>query len=108
MPELNISRDPQRSPMLWEVVENGAFTDEDAESWLPVVDASKYSVEAQIDDPDSMLCLTRELLALRKRRPSLQTGSLRLLDGLPESCLGFLREEAGERTVVLVSFGRDP
>lgn len=105
--DVDVSRDPQRSPMLWTAERHGGFTAPDAEPWLPTVDPSIYSVEAQIDQPRSMLNLTRTALELRKQRRSLRDGVIRLLDDLPENCLGYVREEGTEASMVLISFADD-
>ena len=56
-------RDRFRHPMQWDGSPTGGFTT--GEPWLPAVDPSERNVEAQRDDPASMLTFTRELIALR-------------------------------------------
>jgi alpha-glucosidase len=56
-------RDRFRTPMQWDASPTGGFTS--GEPWLPVVDAASCNVEAQRDDPASMLALVRRLIALR-------------------------------------------
>ena len=71
-------RDPERSPMPWTRHDpNAGFST--AEPWLPMVaDAAELSVEAQRDDPASMLALHRRLLAVRRASPALHLGALEL------------------------------
>jgi len=107
MPELDATRDPERSPMLWTDGPNGSFSVPEVAPWLPVADPSSYSIEVQDDDPQSMLTLTRKLLEIRRRRPSLNAGSISLLGDLPDGCLGYFRQEGDESTLVLVSFSGD-
>jgi len=57
-------RDRFRHPMQWDGSPGGGFTT--GEPWLPSVDPAERNVEAQRDDPGSMLLLVRELLALRR------------------------------------------
>jgi alpha-glucosidase len=57
-------RDRYRHPMQWDASRHGAFTT--GEPWLPAVDPAEHNVEAQRDDPGSMLSLVRELLTLRR------------------------------------------
>jgi alpha-glucosidase len=57
-------RDRFRHPMQWDGSESGGFTT--GRPWLPAVDPAERNVEAQLDDPASMLTLTRELIALRR------------------------------------------
>ena len=60
-------RDPVRTPMPWTAETGAGFTE--GEPWLPIGGAStEKSVEGQRQDASSMLNLTRELLALRRRR----------------------------------------
>src|SRR5690606_3700672 len=71
-------RDPMRTPMPWDGSPTGGFTT--GEPWLPLGDDhARYSVEAQKDDPRSMLTLTRALLDLRRRERALSTGAWRPL-----------------------------
>jgi alpha-glucosidase len=57
-------RDRFRHPMQWDGSPGGGFST--GEAWLPPVDPAERNVEAQRDDPDSMLSLVRELIALRR------------------------------------------
>ena len=57
-------RDRFRHPMQWDGSPKGGFTT--GEPWLPAVDPAERNVEAQRDDPGSMLSLVRELIALRR------------------------------------------
>ncbi|MDQ6790523.1 MAG: alpha-amylase family glycosyl hydrolase [Candidatus Dormibacteraeota bacterium] len=63
---LDISgRDPERTPMPWNGEPKGGFTS--GESWLPMGEHRRRNVAAQREDPGSVLNLTRELIALKKR-----------------------------------------
>jgi alpha-glucosidase len=57
-------RDRFRHPMQWDGSPGGGFTS--GRAWLPPVDPAERNVEAQRDDPDSELSLTRALIALRR------------------------------------------
>jgi alpha-glucosidase len=57
-------RDRFRHPMQWDGSPVGGFST--GEPWLPAVDPAERNVEAQRDDPESVLTLTRELVALRR------------------------------------------
>ncbi len=50
--------------MQWDASPSGGFTT--GEPWLPAVDPERTNVEAQRDDPASMLNLVRELIAVRR------------------------------------------
>jgi alpha-glucosidase len=57
-------RDRFRHPMQWDGSPGGGFST--GAAWLPPVDPGERNVEAQRDDPESALTLTRELIALRR------------------------------------------
>ena len=84
-------RDPYRHPMQWDAAENGGFSA--AEPWLPVVDPHERNVEAQRDDPDSLLNLYRRLIRLRRTFAE----GCRLLDAAP----GIVAFERGEHVVAI-------
>ena len=82
-------RDPCRTPMVWRDDEGAGFTDPDVEPWLPIGDRSR-NVEMQRGDPDSILHLTRDLIALRKHRLILH-GAYEAI-AAPEGVWAFRRE----------------
>jgi alpha-glucosidase len=73
-------RDAMRTPMQWKDRPGGGFTDPGVEPWLPLGDTAAHNVEDQRDVPDSMLTLTRDLIALRRSTPALRSGAYRTLD----------------------------
>jgi glycosidase len=85
------ARDRYRHPMQWDTSPNGGFTS--GEPWLPAVDPERTSVEAQRDDPSSMLALTRDLLTVRR----VLGDGLELLDAAP----GVLAYARGEHAVAI-------
>jgi glycosidase len=106
---LGLGRDPQRTPMPWDAGPNAGFTGRLVRPWLPLgPDAAARNVELQYRRDDSMLDLTRRLLALRRARAALHRGAYRPLDGAPPGVFAFLREHAGERLLVAVRFGAEP
>ncbi len=100
-------RDPVRSPMPWTRHDaNAGFST--AEPWLPMVaGAAALSVEAQRDDPTSMLALHRRLLAVRRASPALHAGSIELLDA-PAGVVAFDRRHGGEQVRVLLNLTGEP
>ena len=56
------------------------------------------NVEAQRDDPDSLLSLYRRLLALRRTEPDLRTGAYRTL-AANDGVLRFARGDSIEVTI---------
>jgi alpha-glucosidase len=92
-------RDPCRTPMPWSAGPGGGFTTPDAEPWLPLSAQAGVTVEEQRNDPDSMLVLTRDLIALRRSEPDLASGGYTALPA-PDGLWAFRR---GERFVVVLN-----
>ena len=68
-------RDAMRTPMHWSTAPGGGFTHAETTPWLPLGDTSARNVEAQRRDAASILTLTRDLIAFRRRTPDLSTGA---------------------------------
>ena len=96
-------RDPSRSPMQWDASPNAGFTAADAVPWLPLApDADRVNVAGQAEDPDSILTLTRRLIALRREHPVLHTGDFERFGPTPEGTFAFRRiGPAGQLTIGL-------
>ncbi|MDN3626549.1 alpha-amylase family glycosyl hydrolase [Methylobacterium isbiliense] len=78
VPGYGLSRDPFRSPLRWEPGPRGGFTT--GEPWLAMgALPDACSVAAQETDTDSLLALTRRLIALRRERADLRAGRYRRL-----------------------------
>lgn len=95
-----LGRDGARTPMPWtgEAPWGGFST---VEPWLPVdADHLPLSVEAQENDPASMLQWTRTLLALRRSTPALRYGAIRLRGRSPD-WLAFERSAGDDRLLCL-------
>jgi alpha-glucosidase len=84
-------RDRFRHPMQWDGSSSGGFTT--GEPWLPPVDPERTNVEAQRDDPGSMLSLVRDLLAARR----VLGDGFELLDAAP----GVVAYRRGEHTIAV-------
>ena len=71
---LTLSRDGARTPMPWQAQDkHGGFSR--AAPWLPVGSTNlAHAVDRQDADPQSLLNLTRELIALRNSNPALRQG----------------------------------
>jgi alpha-glucosidase len=98
------NRDPARTPMQWDSSRNAGFSSENVEPWLPVYDPGGINVQAQRDDPRSMLTLVRRLIRLRREFPALSVGSYLALDAGDESLLLYLREHEGQGVLVALNF----
>jgi alpha-glucosidase len=99
-------RDPERTPMRWTGASGVGFST--GAPWLPIGDdVTRINVEAEREDPRSMLSLYRRLLALRRAHPALHQGAL----SGPEvqgDVLTYGREWEGRRVVVAVNFASEP
>ncbi|HEX7225763.1 MAG TPA: alpha-amylase family glycosyl hydrolase [Candidatus Limnocylindria bacterium] len=96
-------RDPERSPMQWDASPNAGFTVPDATPWLPLApDADAVNVAGQSEDPDSILTLTRRLLALRREHPVLRLGDFEAFGPTPAGTYAFRRiSRDGQLTIAL-------
>jgi alpha-glucosidase len=73
MPDKNLSRDPQRTPMQWNNDLYAGFSE--SKPWLRVSDAySEINVQSQKQDETSILCFYKRLIELRQQAPSLVAG----------------------------------
>ncbi len=88
-------RDRFRHPMQWDGSPNGGFTS--GTPWLSLVDPEHVNVEAQRDDPASMLTLVRRLIQLRRSLPR----DFELLD----AAAGVVAYARGEHVVALNTTG---
>ena len=105
-----LNRDPARTPMRWSAAPGAGFCPPGVEPWLPVGgDLEAVNVEAERDDPRSMLALTRALLAVRRRSHALSLGAYAALDGTPPDVHAFERiAPDGGRAAAVLSFAAAP
>lgn len=94
-----------RSPMQWDGTLNAGFSAAAPERLYIPQDPSpdRPTVQAQDQDPQSLLQEVRKLIALRKSHPALQSsGDIRFLsaEGYP---LVYERSQAGERIIVVLN-----
>jgi alpha-glucosidase len=105
------NRDPERTPMQWDASPNAGFCAKNAEPWLRIPEHETVNVQAQQDDPHSMLTLFRRLIELRRQLSALTSGSYRRLDTEDENILAYIREHEGqevEQILVVLNFGSQP
>jgi alpha-glucosidase len=105
LPGRGLGRDPERTPMQWDRSHSAGFTT--GEPWLPTGDPERCSVDAQRDDPDSILTLHRRLLALRRAEPALAVGAWAPVDATG-SVLAYLRTDGASRFLVALNLGSEP
>jgi len=102
-----LNRDSCRSPMQWSAHKNAGFAPNDATPWIPIhPNYTSVNVEAELQDPTSILQCYRRLLRLRKNHAALNSGSLALWaeNTLPPQILGFRRQHDDETIDVLLHF----
>ncbi len=101
----DVGRDPERTPMQWDNRPNAGFAPAGIDPWLPLAeDYPQINVAAQLDDSYSMLNLTRRLLTLRKEMTALNVGEYTPVDGLPDECLAYLRQDDAKRLAITLNF----
>jgi len=103
----NKGRDGCRTPMVWEADAPGSgFSTGDP--WLPVKPPqAARAVSTQRDDPDSLMSYYRTVIAWRKSRPELLTGTTEFLD-LPHPAFGFWRRTDKAALLCLHNLSPDP
>ena len=103
LPNQGRGRDPERSPMVWQNIENAGFTSSGVATWLPLVwDWPNYSVDTEEADVRTMLQLYRSLLALRRERPELHAGTIDEVTS-DNGVLSYQRHSAGQKVRVLLN-----
>lgn len=103
-------RDGCRTPMQWDNSRHGGFTAQDAPlTWLPLNDDYRtHNVAHELTDPTSILSLYRRLIGLRKMTPALHQGNYEVIDGSPDGCFAYLRQESSQRMAVLLNMTPSP
>jgi alpha-glucosidase len=106
VPGLGLGRDPERTPMQWDVGPNAGFSS--GTPWLPIADDYRtVNVAAERDDPGSMLTLYRRLLELRRREAALAVGAYAPVVASGD-LLAYLREADGRRFLIVLNLGGQP
>jgi maltose alpha-D-glucosyltransferase / alpha-amylase len=105
-------RDSVRTPMQWSADRNAGFSSASRQRlYLPVVADSEYhyetvNVEAQQNNPYSLLWWMKRLIALRKRYQAFGRGTLTFLTPENRKILAFVREYGDERILVVANLSR--
>jgi alpha-glucosidase len=101
------SRDGARTPMPWaKDAPFGGFST--VETWLPLgPDHAERAVDAHEADPQSLLHLTRRLLAFRNANDALLVGGMTVLEA-SENLLVFERVSADQHMICAYNFGANP
>jgi alpha-glucosidase len=103
---LTLSRDGTRTPMPWVAdALNCGFSS--VEPWLPLgPDHSALAVDMAERDPDSMLALTRKLVAFRNANEAMLTGDLKVMEA-KDRLLVFERRSENQHLVCAFNLGGD-
>jgi alpha-glucosidase len=107
MPDKNLSRDPERTPMQWDSTTYAGFSHE--KPWLRLSASSKrVNVEVQKDNPYSHLSLYKRLITLRQKEPSLMVGDyIPIYSDL--QALAYIRQSPGAtRFLVVLNLSHRP
>ncbi len=105
-------RNAVRTPMQWSADKNAGFSRAHPQSlYLPVIIDPEYhyehlNVEAQLDQPASLLRWMRQMIAMRRRHPVLARGALRVLHPENPHVLAFVREDGDQHLLVVANLSR--
>ncbi len=105
-------RNGVRTPMQWSSDRNAGFSTANAQNlYLPVIIDPEYhyeaiNVDAQLNNPSSMLWWMRRLIALRKRFKAFGRGKLSFLNPENRKVLAFVRSYQEERVLVVANLSR--
>ena len=103
---LTLSRDGARTPMPW-IAESANAGFGAGEPWLPIGNANAaLAVDRQDDDPQSMLALTRRLIAFRNDSPALRIGTITIIEA-SNDVLAFERNTPEQRVLCVFNFASD-
>lgn len=107
MPDKNLSRDPARTPMQWDNSEYAGFST--SKPWLRLDKTyRRQNVQAQKEDPYSMLLLYKMLIELRHSEPSLMIGNFIPLIA-NEQVISYIREwEGRDRFLIVLNLSHRP
>lgn len=100
---LTLSRDGARTPLPWVAgLEHGGFSS--VEPWLPLgAENLARAVDRQDANANSLLNLTRALIALRRASPALRLGSFDVLHS-DDACLALRRASPAQCVIGLFNF----
>jgi maltose alpha-D-glucosyltransferase/alpha-amylase len=105
-------RNGVRTPMQWSGDRNAGFSDANPQQlYLPLIVDHEYHfetvhVEAQQQNPHSLLWWMKRLIALRKRYQAFSRGAMILLHPANRKALAFVRSYQNEHILVIASLSR--
>jgi alpha-glucosidase len=105
---LTLSRDGARTPMPWRADANDHAGFSSGVPWLPIgADHLALAVDRQDRDPESLLNLTRHLLAFRHASDALMRGDARVIEA-SEAILAIERSTADETMLCVFNMSPEP
>jgi maltose alpha-D-glucosyltransferase / alpha-amylase len=105
-------RNGVRTPMQWSADRNAGFSHANRQRlYLPVITDPEYhyetvNVEAQAQNPHSMLSWMKRLIALRKRHRAFGRGTLELLRPENRKVLAYIRQYESEQILCVANLSR--
>ncbi|MEZ5963129.1 MAG: maltose alpha-D-glucosyltransferase [Planctomycetota bacterium] len=105
-------RNGVRTPMQWSADRNAGFSRANPQSlYLPVIIDPEYhyetvNVEAQTNNPNSLLWWMRRLIAMRKRHKAFGRGDLHFVSSQNRKVLTYVRRLDGEVILVVANLSR--
>lgn len=105
-------RDAVRTPMQWSNDRNAGFSRANPQQlYLPPIIDPEYhyetlNVEAQLNNPYSLIWWTKQLIALRKRYKALSYGTTEFLNVQNRKILVFFREYKDELLMIIANLSR--
>jgi maltose alpha-D-glucosyltransferase / alpha-amylase len=105
-------RNSVRTPMQWSADRNAGFSRANPQSlYLPVIIDPEYNfetvnVEAQQNNPSSLLWWMKRLIALRRQHQVFGRGSIEFLNPENAKVLAFVRELGDDRILVVANLSR--
>jgi maltose alpha-D-glucosyltransferase/alpha-amylase len=105
-------RNGVRTPMQWSADRNAGFSPANPQRlYLPIIIDPEYhyetiNVEAQQNNPHSLLWWTKRLIALRKRYQAFGRGSIEFLQPENRKLLVFLRRYQEQRILIVANLSR--
>jgi len=100
-------RDFARAPMQWNASSFSGFST--STPWLPVhPDFPNRNVEAQQNDPSSLLNWYHRLITIRREYPALQNGIFLPITYEPRKLLAYLRQTKSQSILIALNFSRKP
>ncbi|MCB9555902.1 MAG: maltose alpha-D-glucosyltransferase [Deltaproteobacteria bacterium] len=106
-------RDGVRTPMQWSPDRNAGFSRANPQQlYLPTIIDPAYhyetiNVEAQQNDPSSLLWWTKRIIGLRKEHPVFGRGTISFVNGENRHVLAFVREDGDHTILVIANLSRN-